>query len=284
MRIAFRILTTAILLSSAILFSQTGPDGPPGRTDDSTRLSPERPAERARRIVEILSDTKGVDFDPYIHEVLHATQQNWRTLTVGSPRFEVTEPTQVAVEFSVQRDGSVSGLKLAEASGNPALDQAAQDAITNSSPLPALPEGFPDQHLELRVHFRAHLNHMIAQDGGLHGRSDSTGGTAECCPPEEENGVYRSGSRGVSNPKVVYAPSPAYRDKSRKAKVQGTVILEIVVTAEGTTRDITLKKSLSPDLDQSAIETVGKWKFEPAMKDGQPVAVRMAVEVSFRLY
>ncbi len=242
---------------------------------------------RARRIVEILSDTKGVDFDPYIRGVLRATMQNWRALTVGSPGFEVTEPTQVAVEFSIQRDGTVSGLKLAEASGNAALNQAAQDAVTNSSPLSALPDDFPEQHLELRVHFRTHTNHMILQGGGLHGRSDNSAnaeGTADCCQPVEvEPGVYRTG-HGVSIPKMIYGPEPAYTDKARKKKLQGVVILQIIVTAEGTTRGVTVQKSLSPDLDESAIMAVSKWKFEPAMKDGQPVAVQIAVEVNFHLY
>jgi TonB family protein len=288
-KIAVRILATAMLLSGTILLAQTEPDHSPSKTDDSAQASPEQnPFPRVRGIVEILSDTKGVDFRPYVREVVHTTQHNWRALTEDSSRFGVAEPTQVAVEFSIQRDGTVSGMKLVNASSNEALNQAARDAVANSSPLPALPDDFPEQHLELRVHFRARLNHTGEQNGGLRSRSDNsannTGGMTDCCPPEEENGVYRSGSRGVSNPKAIYAPSPAYGEKSRKKKLQGTVILQIVVTAQGTARDITVQKSLSPDLDQSAVNTVSKWKFEPAMKDGQPVAVRISVEVSFKLY
>src|SRR5208283_903851 len=110
------------------------------------------------------------------------------------------------------------------------------------------------------------------------------GGTANCCQPVEvEPGVYRPG-HGVSIPKMIYGPEPAYTEKARKKKLQGVIVLQIVVTAEGTTRNVTVQKSLSPDLDESAIKTVSQWKFEPAMKDGQPVAVQIAVEVDFRLY
>ena len=96
-------------------------------------------------------------------------------------------------------------------------------------------------------------------------------------------GVYRPG-HGVTAPKATYAPQPEYTDKARKQKINGTVVLTMVVTEEGKVRDIKVTKSLDRGLDKQAIAAVSTWKFEPGTKDGKPVAVQLPVEVDFRLY
>ena len=52
----------------------------------------------------------------------------------------------------------------------------------------------------------------------------------------------------------------------------------------GRPQNLKVARSLGMGLDQKAIEAVRQWKFEPAMKDGRPVAVQINVEVNFRLY
>jgi len=96
-------------------------------------------------------------------------------------------------------------------------------------------------------------------------------------------GPYRVGG-GVSAPRVLYAPDPEYSEEARKAKYQGTVVLWVVVGPDGRPRDIRVQRSLGLGLDEKAMEAVRSWKFEPAKKDGQPVAVQINVEVNFRLY
>ena len=96
-------------------------------------------------------------------------------------------------------------------------------------------------------------------------------------------GVFRVGG-GVSAPRVVYQPDPEYSEEARKAKYQGTCVLWLVVGPDGRPRDLRVARSLGLGLDEKAIEAVKTWKFEPAMKDGKPVAVQINVEVSFRLY
>ena len=96
-------------------------------------------------------------------------------------------------------------------------------------------------------------------------------------------GVFRVGG-GVSAPRAVYAPDPEYSEEARKAKYQGTCVLWLVVGPDGRPRDIRIARTLGLGLDEKAIEAVRTWKFEPAMKDGRPVAVQINVEVSFRLY
>ncbi len=96
-------------------------------------------------------------------------------------------------------------------------------------------------------------------------------------------GVYRVGG-GVSAPRAIYAPDPSYSEEARKAKYQGTVVLWVVVGADGRTRDIRVQRSLGLGLDENAVEAIRRWRFEPARKDGMPVAVQVSVEVNFRLY
>ena len=57
-----------------------------------------------------------------------------------------------------------------------------------------------------------------------------------------------------------------------------------IVGPDGHPRDVKVARSLGMGLDQKAIDAVKRWKFEPAMKDGKPVAVQINVEVNFRLY
>ncbi len=96
-------------------------------------------------------------------------------------------------------------------------------------------------------------------------------------------GVFRVGG-GVSAPRALFTPEPEYSEEARRAKHQGTVVLWLVVDAEGRPRDLRVLRSLGLGLDEKAIETVRKWKFEPAKKNGSPVAVRINVEVEFKLY
>lgn len=95
--------------------------------------------------------------------------------------------------------------------------------------------------------------------------------------------VYRVGG-GVKPPKPIISPDPEYTKAARKAKRQGIVVLWMVVGADGLPRDIKVIRSLDVGLDQKAMEAVRKWRFEPATRDGVPVAVQINVEVDFRLY
>jgi protein TonB len=70
-----------------------------------------------------------------------------------------------------------------------------------------------------------------------------------------------------------------------RAKMQGIVGLEAVVTPQGTVGDVRITRSLDPHfgLDQEAIKTVKSWRFRPARKNGEPVAVWVDIELSFTL-
>jgi TonB family protein len=89
---------------------------------------------------------------------------------------------------------------------------------------------------------------------------------------------------GTSAPRVIYNPDPEYSEKARLAKFQGVCVLFLVVDTDGIPQDIKVARPLGMGLDEKAIEAVKKWRFEPARKDGIPVAVKVNVEVAFRLY
>jgi len=96
-------------------------------------------------------------------------------------------------------------------------------------------------------------------------------------------GIYSVGG-GVSAPIPIFKPEPPYSEEARKAKYQGTVVLTIVVDAQGNVTDCKVMRPLGLGLDEKATETVRTWKFKPAMRNATPVPVRVIVEVSFRLF
>ena len=102
-------------------------------------------------------------------------------------------------------------------------------------------------------------------------------------PASPTSAPFKIGT-GVSAPKVIYHPDPEYSEKARAAKFQGTCVLWLVVGTDGRPSNIRVARTLGMGLDEKAIEAVRQWKFEPARKDGLPVAVQINVEVSFRLY
>jgi TonB family protein len=90
-------------------------------------------------------------------------------------------------------------------------------------------------------------------------------------------------SSGDRKAKVIYRVEPEYPEDARAKKIEGTVVLGLTIDHDGLPQNIQVKKSLYPSLDQSAIETVRKWRFEPALKNGQPVSMWVSVEVYFAL-
>jgi TonB family protein len=95
-------------------------------------------------------------------------------------------------------------------------------------------------------------------------------------------GVFRVGG-GVSAPTVVFKVDPEYSEQARKAKYQGTVVLNLVVQRDGSVRDIKILRPLGLGLDEKAIEAVQQWRFKPGQRNGQAVDVAAIIEVTFRL-
>jgi TonB family protein len=88
---------------------------------------------------------------------------------------------------------------------------------------------------------------------------------------------------GSGGPMVIYKRDPEYTEEARRAKLEGAVMLKVVVGADGLPKNIQVARSLGMGLDEKAIEAVSQWKFRPGQKGGQPVDVNVTVEVNFRL-
>lgn len=85
--------------------------------------------------------------------------------------------------------------------------------------------------------------------------------------------------RGRAN----YRVWPEYPEDARAAKIEGTVELSAMVEPDGSVQDVQVTRSVYPSIDQSAVAAVQKWRYEPYLKDGQPVSRRISVEVVFNL-
>ncbi|MGB7586104.1 MAG: TonB family protein, partial [Terriglobales bacterium] len=103
--------------------------------------------------LEVLSDTMGVDFGPYLARVLHDVKMNWYNLIPESAKAPIMKKGNVSIEFAILKDGSVAGMKLVYSSGDVALDRGAWGGITASNPFPPLPTEFGGQYLALRFKF-----------------------------------------------------------------------------------------------------------------------------------
>ena len=123
-------------------------------------------------------------------------------------------------------------------------------------------------------------------------QNDSSAGANARSPTAEQpsgnrvirRGVYRVGG-AVSAPEVISAHDPEYSEEALKSRREGTVVLWLIVDIDGTPHEIQVVKpsSLGSGLDAQAVNAVEQWRFDPAKKDGQPVAVQINVQVSFRL-
>jgi len=103
--------------------------------------------------LDVLSDTMGVDFGPYLQRVLHDVKMNWYNLIPESAKAPIMKKGNVGIEFAILKDGSVAGMKLVYSSGDVALDRGAWGGITASNPFPPLPTEFGGQYLALRFKF-----------------------------------------------------------------------------------------------------------------------------------
>jgi TonB family protein len=95
----------------------------------------------------ILSDTRGVNFGPYLARVVYIVRRNWYAVIPESAR--LGEKGRVALVFEILKDGSVPQLRLLASSGSSPLDKAALASIRASNPFPPLPAQFTGKHLVL---------------------------------------------------------------------------------------------------------------------------------------
>ena len=88
---------------------------------------------------------------------------------------------------------------------------------------------------------------------------------------------------GVFPPRPVHRVSATYSSEAQRAHVQGTVVLEVVVSTEGAPEKIEVISSVGFGLDKQAREAVRQWRFEPGQIDGRSARASTTIEITFRL-
>jgi TonB family protein len=112
-----------------------------------------RPKNSITSDLDVISDTMGVDFGPYLSRVLHDVRINWYNLIPEVARAPLMKKGKVSIEFAITKNGQVAGMRLVSPSGDVSLDRAAMGGITSSNPFPPLPSEFRGEYLALRFHF-----------------------------------------------------------------------------------------------------------------------------------
>ncbi len=102
--------------------------------------------------IELLSDPQGVDFRPYLIQVLAAVRRNWFAVIPESARLG-GRPGRVAVQFAISKNGAVPKLVIASGSGVESFDRAAVAGISASNPFPPLPSAFRGDQIRLQLVF-----------------------------------------------------------------------------------------------------------------------------------
>jgi TonB family protein len=88
---------------------------------------------------------------------------------------------------------------------------------------------------------------------------------------------------GVTAPSLLFKVEPEYSEEARSAKLQGTVLLKLVIDTDGLAKNILVLKSQGMGLDEQAVIAITQWKFKPGTKDGAPIPVLAQIEINFKL-
>jgi len=129
--------------------------GQPGGAGGSV-ISPDGASEAtALRQMQLLSDPQGVDFKPYLLQVLTKVRRNWMAIVPDSAR--MGRRGLVLIQFSIDRGGGIPKLVIASTSGITSFDRAAVAGISASNPFPPLPAGYKGDQIRLQMAFSYNL-------------------------------------------------------------------------------------------------------------------------------
>jgi TonB family protein len=112
--------------------------------------------------VDILSDTQGVDFGPYLRKALPTVKKMWQPLIPEEARPPLNIQANTAIRFTINPDGTIGSMHLDGGSHQAKFDRAAWGAIIGVGQFPPLPADFHGPYLELRIHFFVNTPHAKA--------------------------------------------------------------------------------------------------------------------------
>jgi TonB family protein len=103
---------------------------------------------------------------------------------------------------------------------------------------------------------------------------------AYALPQDDKN---KAGDPDAVKPVLIEKVSPKYPEDARKEKVEGNVLIETSIGADGKVLEAKSVESPDPRLAQAAVEAVKQWKFKPATLKGKPVRAKMTITIRFAL-
>jgi outer membrane biosynthesis protein TonB len=106
---------------------------------------------------EVLSDTQGVDFGPYLRRILSDIKRNWEPLIPEEARAPLNKQGETLIRFVILPDGRIGAMHLDDSSHDDAINKACWSAITSEGEFPPLPKEFKGPNLELRIHFLTNM-------------------------------------------------------------------------------------------------------------------------------
>lgn len=218
----------AVALFCALAFAQTTPP-----------LAPPQPSADISPPAEVLTDTMGVDFGPYLARLVHDVQQQWWKMI---PESTSTKRGKVVLQFVIKPDGSVAGLQLVASSGDLGLDRPAYGSITASNPFPPLPSEFKGPYLGLRLTYSYNLslrpNRIRLATGASQQFSAPPRGTGDdavewsvsgkncggtVCGTVSDRGLYRAPDT-LPDPPVVTVTAKWGADPKKSAEATVTIV------------------------------------------------------------
>jgi TonB family protein len=89
--------------------------------------------------------------------------------------------------------------------------------------------------------------------------------------------------KNVNAPTLIYHVDPEYPEAARKKRLEGKVVLEAILTADGNVEDIKVLSSPSETLTRVAIQAFSRWRYKPASCEGKPIRVYLTTTTTFSL-
>jgi TonB family protein len=166
MKVAVAFVAVSLLFGHEALAGQSS--NPPSSTassnDSAQNDTSQTPSADQMGGVEVLSDTQGINFGPYLRPVLQTIKKMWVPLIPAEARPPVNAQGETVIRFKIAPDGKITAMHIDASSQQPKMDRAAWGSITGVGQFPPLPAEFKGPYLELRISFRVNLPPKTTHD------------------------------------------------------------------------------------------------------------------------
>lgn len=207
-------------------------------------------------------------------------------ITLPNPTFDgsITKKKargRILLSVHIATDGTVTEASVLQ--GDQRLAEPALDAIKQRRYLPAMRDGaFVESDQRVKISYSFGKDQSQPDVSPPEGLGDPPANLLEDLA---QGRIFRTGAgTDINPPRAIFAPDPEYSEAARRDKVKGQVLLGVIVGEDGTPENVWIVQALGHGLDRASVETVKRWKFEPATKNGEPVPVILNVETTFDIY